>query len=327
MRVIRSLAEVPAGLRSCATIGNFDGVHVGHARLIRRVMAAAASRGLSSVALTFDPHPLRVLSSRKTPPFITPLDLKIEQIERLGPDFLVVLPFTRELAATSPEEFVRAVLVGGLGVRHLVVGYDYSFGKNRAGDYRTLSQLGAALSENQGFTAEQMGPVFVHGAVVSSTRVRDVIQAGEVWEARALLGRFFEIKGVVAEGKRRGAGLGFPTANVRGPDELLPKTGVYATWFEIDGVARPSVTNVGLNPTFGDLDAVSVETHVLDFSGDLYGREVRLRFVARLRGEKKFDNIEQLKARIAEDVKLARAVLANPEANSGAAPDAPPDGD
>lgn len=306
-----SVDELAGRLKpACVTLGNFDGVHLGHRKLISRTKAQAKALGLSSVVITFEPHPLRVLSGRKTPPFITPSALKFERLAELDPDALLVMPFTAELAALPPEEFVRRHLVEGLRARHLVVGYDYSFGKGRRGNFELLTRLG----QEHGFTVEQLAPVIIDGAVVSSTRIRDMIQAGDVWDAHDLLGRFFELRGVVVHGKGRGGRLlGFPTANLQIEDELLPKTGVYAAWASLDDALLPAVVNVGYNPTFGN-EAVSVEAFLLDFDADLYGATLTLRFVHRLRGERKFTSLDDLKSRIAEDVAIARAILAAPEA-------------
>lgn len=305
---IHELRDVLA--ESVVTIGNFDGVHLGHQKLIGMTCAKAKTRGAVSVVVTFDPHPLRVLVGPHTPPFITLTNQKIELIERQGANVLLVLPFTRELAALSPEEFVKTYLVDGLKVRELVIGYDYHMGKGRSGDYKTLSRLGTQW----GFQVFRVDPVTCDGAVVSSTRIRDMVQAGHVWEVRPLLSRFYQVAGEVVHGMKRGGNLlGFPTANLKLVDELVPKRGVYAVWVEMDGHCLPGVANIGTNPTFGN-DAVSVEPHILDFSGDLYGRHIRVHFVQRLRDEKKFSGLDELKARIAEDVRLGRAILASPEA-------------
>ena len=211
---------------------------------------------------------MRVLVGAQTPPFITLTDQKLELIESHGPNATLVIHFTRELAALSPEEFVKTYLVDGLNVRELVIGYDYHMGKGRSGDFATLSALG----RKYGFDVFRLDPVTCEGAVVSSTRIRDLVQAGEVWEARPLLSRFYQVAGEVVHGMDRGGKLlGFPTANLKLVDELVPKRGVYAIWVELDGHCLPAVANIGTNPTFGN-DAVSVEAHLLDFEGDLYGR-------------------------------------------------------
>ncbi len=305
MQTIRSLSELdPIENGSCLTIGNFDGVHVGHQKLIRRVREKARNKGLASVVVTFDPHPLRVLRGM-TPPFITMTQQKLELIGKQDVDITACLEFTREMAKLSPEEFVRRYLVEGLCMKELVVGYDYAFGKNREGNFQLLKKLG----DKYGFRAEQMDPVLVGGAIVSSTRIRDMVQAGQVWEVLPLLGRFYRIRGSVIRGKDRGGKLlGFPTANLQLVDELFPKPGVYAVWTDVEGRTLPAVANIGFNPTF-DNQVLSVEVHVLDFSGDLYGREIDVHFVQRLRDEKKFSSLDELIVQIRKDVDLGRTIL------------------
>lgn len=301
-----------AGLEqgSCVTIGNFDGVHIGHQRLIARVRDRAASLGVPSVVITFEPHPLRFFTGRKTPPFITLYAQRAELIASLGVDYLLNLEFNQVLADMAPEAFVRQILVDGLLVRDLVIGYDYAFGKGRSGDYALLSVLGRMW----GFAVEQMEPVMVDAAIVSSTRIRDLVEAGDVWSARPLLGRFYRVAGTVIHGQNRGGRLlGFPTANVHLLDELFPKIGVYCCWAEVDGQVHPAVANIGYNPTFGNT-ILSVEVHILDLNADLYGRQLKVHFVQRLRGERKFASLENLKIQISKDIALSRTVLALPEA-------------
>lgn len=295
---------------SCVTIGNFDGVHIGHQRLIARVRDLAAGHGLPSVVITFEPHPLRFFTGKKTPPFITLYEHRAELIRSLGIDHLLCLEFNQELASMSPEDFVRDILVDGLRVRELVIGYDYAFGKGRGGNYALLSVLGQRF----GFGVEQLEPVMVDQAIVSSTRIRDLVEAGDVWGAKALLGRFYRVSGTVVHGQDRGGRLlGFPTANVHLVDELFPKTGVYCCWAELDGHVHPAVANIGYNPTFGN-DVLSVEVHILDLKADLYDRTLKVHFVQRLRGERKFSGLEELKAQIGKDIALGRTILALPEA-------------
>ncbi len=314
MIVARTLDELHDTITgSCVTIGNFDGVHLGHQRLMARTCAKARKRGLISVVVTFDPHPMTVLMGQKTPPFITSTRQRLKFIEQQGPNVALVLEFTRQMAALEPEDFVQRYLVEGLALRELVVGYDYAMGKGRRGNFELLSALGQQL----GFGVERLDPVIVGGAVVSSTRIRDLIQSGNVWDARPLLGRFFEVEGEVVDGMKRGASkLGFPTANLRLSGTLLPKPGVYAVWAEVDGETYQAVANVGDNPTFGDT-GLTLEAHILDFNRDIYGQQICLQFVQRLRSERKFDSIEALKARIADDVRLGRVILATSDAQPG----------
>lgn len=295
---------------TCLAIGNFDGVHMGHRRLLARAKERAKALGLTCLAMTFEPHPRRVLLGKNDPPRLTLLDVKLEILATLGIEICLVMPFTRALAAMEPEDFVRRCLVEGLSMRELIIGHDWAFGKGRRGGHETLTALG----ERMGFGVERIGPVLIDDAVVSSTRIRDTIQAGDVWDAKPLLGRFHMVRGQVIHGAGRGGRLlGFPTANLAAPDQLLPRTGVYAAWVGLDGAVLPAVANIGSNPTFGE-EVLSVEAHILGFSRDIYGRTVDLHFVQRLRGEKKFSGPDELKARIAEDAALAKRILATPEA-------------
>ncbi|MBF0480561.1 MAG: bifunctional riboflavin kinase/FAD synthetase [Desulfovibrionaceae bacterium] len=310
MIVAKNLEELSGSIgAACATIGNFDGVHMGHRRLITRVNDRARAKNMIGLVVTFDPHPLTVVGSGKRPPFITTVKRKLELIESLGSHLTVVLPFDKKLAALEPEDFVREYLVQGLRVKELVIGYDYAFGKGRKGNFDMLRALG----DQYGLRVEQLDPVIIDGAVVSSTRIRDMIRAGDVWNVKPLLGRFHELEGTVVHGHSRGKKLGFPTANLQPDVDLLPKTGVYAVWASLQGGLVPGVANVGLNPTFGD-NALSVEAHLFDFSSDLYGQHLRIHLVQRLRPERKFDNIEALVSRIREDAALARDVLSSAEA-------------
>jgi riboflavin kinase / FMN adenylyltransferase len=307
-RTINELRDTITG--SCVTIGNFDGVHVGHQRLLALTCAKARKRNLVSVVVTFDPHPMTVLMGQKAPPFLTSTPQRLELIGETGPHACLVLEFSRQMAALEPEEFVRRYLVEGLNLRELVIGYDYAMGKGRKGNFELLSQLGQQFC----FGVERLDPVIVGGAVVSSTRIRDMVQSGHVWDTRPLLGRFFEVQGRVVDGKKRGAAmLGFPTANLAYENVLLPKPGVYAVWAILDGKALPAVANVGNNPTFGDT-GLTLEVHIMDFNRSIYGQTLGVQFVQRLRSERKFESIDALKARIGEDVHLGRIILASVDA-------------
>ena len=312
MQIARSIQEISLDLSKgcCVTIGNFDGVHNGHRKLITRTMAKAESLGVPSVVVTFCPHPLKVLAGAHAPALITDYDKKLDLFERIGVDLVLMLEFTHELAALEPEEFVKTILVDSLNMKELVVGYDYAFGKGRKGNFELLS----ALAEKFGYGIERLKPVMINNAIVSSTRIRDLIKAGKVWDVRPLMDRFYVIRGTVVRGMDRGGKLlGFPTANMRVRDELHPKPGVYATWAELEGKVYKAVTNIGHNPTFGN-DEISVETFILDFDADIYGWELRLNFVARLRDEKKFNGLDELIGQITSDVALARQLLDTPEA-------------
>ncbi len=292
------------GSGTCITIGNFDGVHVGHQSLLRRTLEKAEQHNLLPVVVTFWPHPMAVLAGGRSPSVITPQTERLRLFSTHGMAFTLELPFTRELAALDPEEFVQHVLVP-LCCKKLVIGYDFSLGKNRAGNMEVLQALG----EKYGFSVEQMPPIIALDAVVSSTRVRDYIKAGDVWDMQSLLGRYFAIEGTVVHGYGRGVGLGFPTANIQTDYATLPRAGVYATW--VTGVADhaiAAVTNVGYVPTFENKE-LSVESFFLEGEYDVYGKQLRLSFVQRIRDEQKFSGVEELKERIVKDVEIARNVL------------------
>ncbi len=289
---------------TCITIGNFDGVHVGHQSLLRRTLEKAKQYKLLPAVITFWPHPLAVLAGLRAPALITPQAERARLFAEHGMALSLELPFTRDIAALSPEEFIKHVIVP-LRCRKLVIGYDFSLGKNRAGNVDILQMLG----ERYGFTVEQMPPIIALDAVVSSTRVRDFVRAGDVWEMQSLLGRYYAIEGKVVHGHGRGVGLGFPTANIQTEYATLPKQGVYATWVTgVSDYALPAVTNIGYVPTFENKE-LSIESFFLEGAHDVYGKDIRLFFVQRIRDEQKFNGVEELKTRIAKDVDIARNVL------------------
>jgi riboflavin kinase / FMN adenylyltransferase len=287
-------------------IGNFDGVHRGHQRLLEEARTRARARGGDAVVLTFEPHPARVLAPRLAPPLLCTPARKRELIADAGIDVLVLEPFTPALAALPPEEFVARVLVGHLGARELVVGYDFTYGAQRRGTASTLRAEGAARD----IDVVVVPQVTVHGLAASSTKIREFLLEGNVAGARLLLGRDFDVDGEVVAGAGRGRGIGVPTANVRPESELLPRPGVYAVRARVDGGAwLDGAANLGTNPTFGG-GALSLEVHLLGFSGDLLGRRLRVAFRARLRSEERFASVEELVAQIRRDIDEARRLLA-----------------
>ncbi len=286
-------------------LGNFDGLHRGHVKIIDRVRRRAEERGGVAVLLTFDPHPTRVVRPDKAPKLLMTMAQKLEALEQAGMGGVAIARFTRELSQWSPEQFVERVLVDWLHVAEVWVGANFLFGHDRAGNFSLLRLLGA----RDGFRAEKIDPVRYKDFVVSSTRIRRLIAEGRVDEAAALLGREYVIEGTVVAGDRRGHQLGFPTANLETANEVLPPNGVYATLLMLDGVIHPAVTNVGVRPTFGDTYAVVIETHVLDLDGDLYGRRVRLAFVQRMRDERAFEGPAALREQIETDCRHARALF------------------
>ncbi len=312
MRVLSTHERSEREPGTAVTIGNFDGVHLGHRALIDAATAFARSTDSLSCVLTFEPHPVRVLAPRLAPPLICNRADKAHLLERAGVELLVEQPFDRDFAGISPETFARQVLWKGLAARHVVVGYDFTFGRKRAGTTSTLKTLGAEL----GFSVEVVeARVVAGGLVASSTKVREFVLGGRMRGAALVLGRPYHLFGRVVRGDQRGRGLGFPTANLAVDTELLPKVGVYAGWLDWGEGARAAVVNLGLRPTFTGGDAQPrVEAHVIDAELDLYGRDCRLFFAERLRDERRFDGIEALSAQIAADRDAARAVLAVAEA-------------
>ena len=306
-------------------LGNFDGLHRGHMKIIDRVRRRAAERAGTAVAMTFDPHPPRIVRPDKAPPLIMTLEQKLEAFERAGMQAVAVVGFTKEMSLWPPEHFVETVLVGWLRASEVWVGANFLFGHDRAGNFSMLRMLG----EQHDFRAEKIDPVRYKDFVVSSTRVRRLIMEGRVDEAAALLGHHHFIDGVIVAGDGRGRQIGFPTANLRSENELLPERGVYATFALLrpagqaggERIAHPAVTNIGVRPTFGgDGDTVHVETHLLDPPNlpnlpnppnrhDLYGQTMRLLFVQRLREERAFPGVEALTTQIGADLADARALF------------------
>lgn len=304
MKIVHSVSALTISSGSAVTIGNFDGVHLGHQALIRRTLQVAAEAGLTPVVMTFWPHPRQVLFPERGHMPLTSREDRFALLEALGVPAVLELPFTRELAALDAGTFVRDMLEP-MGLRRLVVGYDFTLGRNRGGQVSVLRELGALT----GFSVEQLDPVVVEGTVVSSTSLRGLIGQGDVGRAALLLDRYHSFSGEVVHGDGRGAGLGFPTANQRKPEVVLPVDGVYATRASMDGHVWPAVTCVGRKPTFGE-NELGVETFLLEDGQNLYGRVMRLEFIARVRGEERFASVEALKQRIALDVKEARELLA-----------------
>lgn len=286
-------------------LGNFDGLHRGHTKIIERVRRVAAERSATSLVLTFDPHPPRIVRPDKAPPLLMTLEQKLEALEKAGIQGVAIVTFTLELSRWDPELFVKTVLVDWLRVGEIWVGADFLFGRDRSGNFSLLRTLGV----QHGFRVEKIDPVRYKDFVVSSTRVRRLVAEGRVDEAGALLGRHVFIDGDVVAGAGRGRELGVPTANLETRNELLPPHGVYATTVTIDGVVYPGVTNIGLRPTFNDATRTTIEVHVLGLDRDLYGKRVRLGFVQRLRDERRFPDVDALKAQIDADVRRARRLF------------------
>ena len=311
MKIIRNLKDINRPFkRSVITIGNFDGVHLGHQALIHEVIDKADSISGTSVAITFEPHPVRVLNGSNHPPLITILEQKIELIERMDLDVLIIIPFTREFASLSPREFVEDILIRKLGMTAIVVGKDYSFGRNREGTVGLLKTF-AELFDFELVIADWIGENRAADGRISSTRIRNLVVDGRVDKVQPFLGRYYQVRGTVATGRDRGGKLlGFPTANINLQDELCPKTGVYAVTVECNSATYDGVANIGYSPTFDD-HIFTVEVHILDFNRNIYGHNIRVNFIKRIRDELKFSSVAELAEQIKEDVIEARGILSD----------------
>jgi len=292
--------------RTVATIGNFDGVHLGHRIILGRVRQRARELQGQAVAITFNPHPVKVLRPEVNLPLLNTQDQKLRLLSESGLDAVVVLPFTREFAALPAREFVKRYFCDRLRIREVVVGHDYCFGRGREGNIDLLKEMG----ETHGFTVQVVWAVEVDGAVVSSSLIRALLRLGKVTEAGRLLGRAYGVAGRVVQGKGRGAKLlGVPTANLLTANELLPASGIYAVRVRRGAATLAGVANIGTCPTFDNTE-LSLEVHLMEFSGDLYGETLEVQFVHRLREEQRFPSVEALAAQIHADIAAARLALA-----------------
>jgi len=309
MKLIEKLEEIENPFHNAViTIGNFDGVHIGHQALFHEVIEKAGMLGGTAIAMTFEPHPIRVLKNNGHPPLLTPFDQKIELIAATGIDVLICIPFTRKFAAITAKEFVLDILLGRIGIQTIVVGKDYTFGKNREGNLNLLKSYAEAFD----FEVDVVNWIPISNNVpfrISSTRIRELLLDGKVREAHKLLGRYYQVSGIVVPGRNRGGKLlGFPTANIKLKEELCPKNGIYAVTVDCLGQSHQGVANIGYSPTFDD-NELTVEVYILDFDKDLYGKSIAVKFIERIRDEIKFSGIPALSQQIAQDVINARDIL------------------
>jgi riboflavin kinase / FMN adenylyltransferase len=311
MKIIEDIKSIETPIANAVvTIGNFDGVHLGHQALLQTVVEKAHGIGGAAVALTFDPHPMRVISANGHPPLITMKEQKSELIARTGIDILLQIPFTQEFASISARSFIEDLLVRHVGMKILIVGNDYTFGRNREGNLDLLKQWAPEM-DFEVIVLDWIQPINDIAGRISSTRVRELVMAGRMEEAKRLLGRNYQIRGIVASGRNRGGRLlGFPTANINLQDELSPKQGIYAVTIEHGAEIFQGVANIGYSPTFDD-NVFTVEVHILDFKKDIYGETIRVNFIQRLRDEIKFQSIDALAAQIRLDIDKARKILKN----------------
>ena len=309
MPIIYGLDAIAKPFRNAViSIGNFDGVHLGHQTLFRELIKQAVANRGETVIVTFEPHPLAVLKPEIAPPIISPLGRKTELILSYGIDYVLVIPFTREFAAVRAADFVRAILYETLGMRKMIVGYDYCFGRDREGNIEMLRTMGKDLR----FSVEVLSAVHRGDTLVSSTMIRNLLKEGNVARVNELLARPFQLQGKIVEGRKIGAHLlGFPTANLDTANMgMIPARGVYAVEAILGKDSFAGVCNVGFNPTFGE-SILTVEAHILDFHKNIYGENLRLNFIQRLRDEKKFSGVEALARQIEKDAHQARTILSS----------------
>jgi riboflavin kinase/FMN adenylyltransferase len=307
MKIIRGTKNIFGPISyPVVAIGNFDGVHIGHQIIFHKAVELASANEGTSVAFTFEPHPLKVTAPKRAPFLLTTFRKKMELIAEHGIGHVICADFTRQFADQHPRDFARDILVERIGVREVVVGFDYAFGRGREGTVRYLKEMG----EEYGFQVHVVEPVRLHGHLVSSSHVRELIEDGEVGAASEFLGRYYSIPGPVVSGYKTGQAIGFPTANLDTSRVQIPGTGVYAVWVWHGGEKYNGVVNVGFNPTF-DRDALNVEAHIFDFEKKIYGQEIEVVFIRRIRSEIKFDSSNQLVEQIQKDIEAAKTILAD----------------
>ena len=306
MQIIRDLATLARHPYPVVTLGNFDGVHLGHRAILKATIDRARAAGGTAFAITYDPLPAKFLFPERAPRLILVPEDKLELLRMSGLDGVIVLKFTRELSEVAPRDFVRDYLLGAIGAREVVVGHSASFGHQRKGNATVMVELGREL----GFDIDVVGPVKIAATEVSSTKIRQLISEGDLRGAAKLLGRYHFLHGPVVHGRERGRTIGFPTANIDSETECIPPDGVYATRVILEDGAFGSITNIGMRPTFNEA-ARSIEAHIFDFNRDIYGHRVKLEVIERIRGEKKFESPEALRNQIALDLAKAHEILAS----------------
>src|SRR2546421_1973175 len=306
MRLFHGTENADISRPTVVTLGVFDGLHIGHQLIMKTVVDRARAIGAVPTVITFEPHPRAVLHPESAPPLLQTFDQKIEALGGLGIEQTIVIHFDKAFSQIRAEEFLREVIVDRLQAKEVYLGRGFAFGHNREGHIDLLRKVSSQL----GFIADEVPEVQIHGERVSSSRIRELILDGQINSARRMLGRPYGVQGKVVRGDARGQKLGFPTANIDPQNRVIPQRGVYVTEILIDGQWRQSVTNVGVRPTFGDATQSSIETHVLCWSDDLYERTVRVRFLHRLRDERKFISVDELKSQIERDVARAEDYFA-----------------
>jgi riboflavin kinase/FMN adenylyltransferase len=279
------------------TLGVFDGLHIGHQRIMAKVVERAKTLGVVPTVITFDPHPRAVLHPESAPPLLQTLDQRLANFDVLGIEQTIIIPFDKEFAAIEADRFLNEIVRERLQAKEVYLGKGFAFGKERKGNIELLR----SMSAENGFFADEVDEVTLRGTRVSSSTLRKLLNEGRVNLARRMLGRPYGVEGVIVHGAKRGRTLGFPTANLKPHNRVIPKFGVYATAALVDGVWRRSITNIGIRPTFENDNELSIETYIFDYDDDLYGDSIRVRFLHRIRDERKFSGIDELKAQIEKD--------------------------
>ncbi|MFH1198268.1 MAG: bifunctional riboflavin kinase/FAD synthetase [bacterium] len=303
MKVYTDISEIKDKTNSVVTIGTFDGVHVGHIEVLKYVVDKSKELGLKSYVITFEPHPRKVVFTEEVVSILTTLEEKKKVFESLGIENLLVINFTREFSKLSSEEFIRNFIVDGIGARHIIIGHDHKFGKDRGGDESTLLEL----RKKHDFEVTTFSPVYINENLVSSTKIRVALKNGNIESANSMLGRNYSLTGIVVKGAGRGRTLGFPTANVNPDDavKLIPCNGVYVVDCIMNENKYYGILNIGYRPTFEDIHELVIEVNILDFSKDIYGEEIKIEFLKRLREEKKYKSRSELIEQIEKDKKEA----------------------
>ena len=302
MKIFHGTENANIARPTVLTLGVFDGLHLGHQRIMQTVVERAKATGAIATAITFDPHPRAVLHPVSAPPLLQTLDQRLANFEVLGIEQAIVIPFSREFAAQPAMDFLTDIIRDRLHAKEVYLGRGFAFGKDRGGNIQLLREMSSKL----GFVADEVDEVQIRGVRISSSKIRDLLANGSVNLARRMLGRPYGVEGVIIRGNRRGHTIGFPTANLKPHNRVIPRYGVYATATLIDGKWRKSITNIGVRPTFESDSEPSIESYIFDFDGDLYGDVLRVRFLYRIRDERKFNGIDELKAQIEKDTRRAR---------------------
>ncbi len=308
MKIFHGTENANISKPTVLTLGVFDGLHLGHQRIMQTVVDRAKLSGAVPTAITFDPHPRAVLHPASAPPLLQTLDQRLANFEVLGIKQAIVIPFTLDFAASEAEAFLENIVRERLHAKEVYLGKGFAFGKDRGGNIGLLREMSSKL----GFVADEVDEVQLRGRRVSSSKIRELLAEGSVNLARRMLGRPYGVEGVIIRGNRRGHTIGFPTANLKPHNRVIPRYGVYATATLIDGTWRKSITNIGVRPTFESDADPSIESYIFDFDGDLYGDVLRVRFLHRIRDERKCNGIDELKAQIERDSERARNYFSHP---------------